>query len=63
MKKLKPCPFCGGEAECFTNKHGDSYCECYDEYNDYDCCGVKMPDCDTKENAIKAWNTRVVNIK
>ena len=58
MKKLKRCPFCGGEAEIF---YGITYgfralyeprcikCECW--------IGVY----ETEEQAIKSWNRRVDN--
>ena len=48
-KELKPCPFCGGEAE--TEWH-------------HGYCGVKCNDCcaevsaDGMNDAIEAWNRR-----
>lgn len=59
-EQLKPCPFCGGKAEVFINNVDKLWnvC-CYDEYNDYDCCGVEIGDFLTEQEAIKAWNTRV----
>ena len=55
--KLKPCPFCGGEALIYTNTIIKNlptysvYCsECYARtYGMYD----------TKEQAIENWNRRV----
>ena len=54
--KLKPCPFCGGEAEIVYALH------------DYNLWGVRCKNCDasvecsieedSEENAVKAWNTR-----
>lgn len=62
MYKLKPCPFCGGEA-----KTGYAVA-------DYNRWGVYCVECgalveveewkgnpDTEENAIKAWNMRAEN--
>lgn len=62
MDKLKPCPFCGGEAFIFVippHKHrivplpdyaGEAFVECTK-------CTCAMS-ADTKEEAIKAWNRR-----
>jgi len=60
MDKLKPCPFCGGEAEAFHphSVAGGWYAECYAEYNDGECCEARTAIYDTAEEAIKAWNTR-----
>ena len=53
MADLKPCPFCGGEAELiennrYTDIHSVMCKNCYSESDRYN----------TKENAVKAWNTR-----
>ena len=58
MKKLKPCPFCGGKAKINKMPYGDNY-KVY-------CpkCGIAMgftyshihPK--TEEEAVTAWNTR-----
>lgn len=48
-KKLKPCPFCGGETK--IDNRGE-YCYgivCIS-------CGAKSPDFQTETNAIKSWN-------
>lgn len=50
VKKLKPCPFCGGEAELIY--WGNFNVECKVCGNG---CGVRG----TKEEAIAAWNRRV----
>lgn len=50
---LLPCPFCGGEA--IVEEYGRSVflAKCTS-------CGIKLPNVNrTKEEAIKAWNTRV----
>ena len=59
MNELKPCPYCGGEANI----------ESYDPYDGYqgDCTvwRVKCIECKafiqrgTKDEAIAAWNRRV----
>ena len=53
-KKLKPCPFCGGEAKVRNFISGrDVHCKnCY--------ASVKI--LDSNEEAIKAWNTRTNTI-
>lgn len=54
MSDLKPCPFCGGEAEAhevtFPYHYWDVLCdgECFDHF-------CEKP---TKAEAIAAWNTR-----
>ena len=51
MKELKPCPFCGSTDIWIMN---DPYFWCW-------CigCGVETLTYYTKEELIKAWNTRV----
>ena len=52
MSELKPCPFCGGEADWFwdgINQRWQIHCE--------DCTAVIS--CDGLEDAIEAWNRRV----
>ena len=53
MAELKPCPFCGSEIIEYDGTYvfGAWYVRC--------CrCGVNLPPFHTKEEAIKAWNTR-----
>ena len=59
---LKPCPFCGGEAEAVyapndINRWGVQCksCGCTVEVEEWK--GVE----DTKENAVKSWNRRADN--
>jgi hypothetical protein len=63
MDKLKPCPFCGGEAE--LTEHG---VHCKNSGNVENCCnvflvypaGAKATDipAEIKKRSIKAWNKR-----
>ena len=54
MTKLKPCPFCGGEAYIAhrrDERFWNYYCGCVD-------CGVETLGHDRKKEAIEAWNRR-----
>ncbi len=51
-EKLKPCPFCGSEAELFEAP-GVYFVECSKCYY--------PTSWDTKEEAITEWNTRVID--
>ena len=56
MTDLKPCPFCGGEAELFKGKLGFWHVKCGGRPE----CGV-LPltnSASTEAEAIAAWNTR-----
>lgn len=55
MEELKPCPFCGGEAELWASEDGiyGVWCSNPDCYMDVD-----TRDRTSKEAAIEAWNTR-----
>lgn len=59
--ELKPCPFCGGEAEIIsyyfkgTANRMHFFCQCKS-------CGTRMQNWNgyrTRANAIEAWNRRV----
>ena len=58
MSNLKPCPFCGGEAQTTLRNIGDSgedfwSVECFDPE-----CGCDFCLYTTEAEAIEAWNTR-----
>lgn len=65
VDELKPCPFCGGEAEVFDYNIA---CEIYEDDEDgfiapytvqckRQCCFLGK-DYETKEEAIEVWNRR-----
>ena len=54
MPELKPCPFCGGEAEVYTDEDDTQewfYVRCSD-------CWAQTDGNDTEIGAIDAWNQR-----
>ena len=54
-EELKPCPFCGGDAECNENKsHHYGF-----DVPAVTCtnCGVRNF-CSSKEEAVRDWNAR-----
>lgn len=57
-EQLRPCPFCGGEANIYQMHFwGTTYtCECSD-------CGIETKPMDTEAEAIEAWNRRVATDK
>lgn len=52
--KLKPCPFCGGEAECYTNYYNQ-----YQWTVQCDKCLCRTLFYYNREDAKRAWNRRV----
>lgn len=52
MNKLKPCPFCGGEAHLYT---------AYDYSNKVQCdkCGCGTMHYKDEKEAVRKWNRRV----
>ena len=55
-EKLKPCPFCGGEASVYETGYmysAPQYYICCDE------CGSGIAVFNTEQDAIEAWNRRV----
>ncbi|MEG2001446.1 MAG: Lar family restriction alleviation protein, partial [Evtepia sp.] len=70
-KKLKPCPFCGGEAVEGNNAQvyfdRDTLAEVdYDEPDGFwiECkeCGAMAGEFETRQAAIESWNTRTPDI-
>lgn len=63
MSELKPCPFCGGDADWYIST-ADAMISLLgepSENNFIQCdgeCGANTAIYKTKEQAIKAWNTR-----
>lgn len=49
--ELKPCPFCGGEADVDIGNFGGMVCYCKK-------CFSQGKQCKTKEEAVKNWNRR-----
>ncbi len=52
--KLKPCPFCDGEAREETNYAGEIRIRCSNIYR----CSIHQEWFDMEEDAIAAWNRR-----
>jgi Lar family restriction alleviation protein len=50
--ELKPCPFCGGEAEMIGGSGGSYWLVCSG-------CSICSPMYNTSKAAIEAWNRRV----
>lgn len=67
MPELKPCPFCGGDAEKMYIKRNKLFASMHFPYNTryvyVKCkiCGATSRDCVSVENAIEAWNRRSDN--
>lgn len=69
MEKLKPCPFCGGEATVAddSGRHGEMFSvwhQCpndggrFNRYGSVDALIIDTGWYDTREQAIEAWNRR-----
>lgn len=50
MKELKPCPFCGGEAE-MQHAMGEWWALC-------PICKANVDGKNTEQRAVEAWNSR-----
>ena len=62
MTELRKCPFCGGEAILKENEYDDYYIKRYYTVHCTECSGSvgNTNSCLTREEAIEAWNKRVV---
>lgn len=67
QSKLKPCPFCGGEAILCKELEPDGYCSYKVAFVECDVCGAKAGKYiidgyygtnETTRDAINAWNRR-----
>lgn len=58
--RLKPCPFCGGEARLYGNSKpiGARMKHYQVAVCTNDDCGCRTSPCETVEDAIYKWNTR-----
>ena len=55
--ELKPCPFCGGEAELSESTSGLPFFSIWCKNEDCFAGAIKVRDFD-KERLVKSWNTR-----
>lgn len=55
LGELKPCPFCGGEADLGITEEGLHYVFC-------DWCGLEAPGQYRADQAIDNWNKRYEEI-
>ena len=55
MIELKPCPFCGGEAELFSDEFNQWYVGCV---NPTCGCEAGLPFAKTEKAAAASWNRR-----
>ena len=62
MAELKPCPFCGGEAELKVKKHCPTGYDYIPRCKDPSCPGRITKMWHTKQTAIYAWNRRTDNV-
>jgi Lar family restriction alleviation protein len=53
MRELKPCPFCGSDAEAFDLAGYEIWCK--------ECSAQVMSYSGTLDDAVAAWNARAVN--
>ena len=56
-EKLKPCPFCGGKAECLNEQEQNKGEWSFVRYTNPKCL-CAMGYFESRNEAIAAWNTR-----
>lgn len=56
--ELKPCPFCGGEAELYATRHVPHGMDYIPRCKDTSCCGRLSKKYSSKEKATAFWNRR-----
>lgn len=54
-KRLRPCPFCSGINLSRSDSGGVFWVKCHNKD-----CGCEGPVCRSKQDAIEAWNIRVL---
>ena len=59
--ELKPCPFCGGEAEMQVTKHIPSGFDYTPRCKNTSCCGRSTKKYTVRETAVAMWNRRADN--
>ena len=62
MMDLKPCPFCGGEAKLYKNKHSTLDGRTIDTYKVLcSSCEIETFVFNTPKSAAKRWNRRAAH--
>lgn len=65
--KLKPCPFCGGDADMVTVARAECPYRPHEVFVSCNMCGVKTPVIVVRpeycayDKAVEAWNRRATN--
>ncbi|MBR2208098.1 MAG: Lar family restriction alleviation protein [Synergistaceae bacterium] len=58
-EELKPCPFCGGEAEVCADENEEYFVSCTKCTALFGYCTDTWGEYETEAAAIEAWNRRV----
>jgi len=60
--KIKDCPFCGGKAEVIQDSVSKKWhVSCHAPYNEEGCCEACTQPYTSMEDAVEAWNIRVLD--